>query len=56
MEKNYDLALMLCTEATTITALVDEIEYGENSTEEFLVALRQVSYRLRKEAERLANT
>ena len=53
--KNTDtLSIMLQCEATTITALVDAIEYGENDAEEFLRALRQVSYRLREESERLA--
>ena len=55
MRENDELAIMLQCEATTITALVDEIEYGENDAADFLAALRQVGYRLREEAKRLAN-
>lgn len=54
MKNNDELAIMLQCEATTITALVDEIEYGESNPTDFLMALRQVSYRLRKEAKSLA--
>ena len=44
-----ELKIMLLSEAATITALVDEIEHGDNDPHEFLDALRQVSYRLRQE-------
>ena len=55
MNGKDELAIMLQSEATTITALLDEIEYGENDPREFMLALRQVSYRLRKTSEILAN-
>ena len=43
-----ELKIMLLSEAATITALTDEIEYADNEPTEFLMALRQVSYRLRQ--------
>ena len=54
MKEKDRLAIMLESEATTITALLDEIEYGENDPKGFVNALRQVSYRLRRASEILA--
>ena len=53
--KKDELAIMLESEATTMTALLNEIEYGENDPSDFLLALRQVGYRLRQVSELLLN-
>ena len=42
-----EMVVFLETEAATITALVNEIERGDNDTKDFLNALRQVGYRMR---------
>lgn len=42
-----EMVIFLETEATTITALVDALEHGDNAGGDFLNALRQVGYRLR---------
>ena len=42
-----EIMVFLETEATTITALLNEIEYGENDTRDFIAALRQVSSRMK---------
>lgn len=47
---NEDLKTMLISESATITALCNEIEHGDNDPHDFLMALRQVGYRLRLEA------
>jgi hypothetical protein len=48
-----ELVFMLLSESATITALVDEIEYGDNEPTEFLEALRQIGYRLKVVAKEL---
>ena len=50
-----DLTMYLENEATTITALLNEIEYGENDAKDFISALRQVGSRMRYLAKMLAS-
>lgn len=47
MNQKDEIMVYLETEATTITALLDEIEYGDNDSKDFIFALRQVSARMR---------
>lgn len=55
MELQEELLIFLETEATTITALLDEIESGDNDPVDFIKALHQVSYRLKLVAKTLSD-
>ena len=55
MNQKDEIMVFLETEATTITALLDEIEYGENDSKDFIAALRQVGSRMRLVSKLLAD-
>ena len=55
MELHDELVIFLETESTTISALVDAIETGDNEPGDYLNALRQVSSRLKWLSKTLAN-